>query len=255
MSENDAGPGTTTVLPPAPPSAPPATGVGAPPPQPPRRRVPVWVIVAIALAAAAIGGTAVYLKMSADARAQSERFAELAALQPRTGEAATSSPAAAATATPRTTRPATRSVVPTAPAKPVPVPKPVTIKQLAIVKQVTWSSSKGYRVVADYVQMLTGQAAADAASAAGQESPPPNGYFMLNESPKLRTLAIAPQAPVIVLGWGGTDATAPTRIPLGQFMDVMPGGTNPQAQWTDGYYWLTLKNGTTVTRIQQLYLP
>lgn len=261
MSDLDSGPGTTTVLPPAPPAAPPATGVGAPPPPGGKRRIPVWVIVAVALAAAALAGTAVYLASAGSARQSASRIAELeqakAALEKSTAELASQTAAATSPPPPSTTTttgatPPGGTTTPTVPPKP---PKVVTVKQLAIVKKVTWSSSKGYQLVADYVQLLTGKAAADAAAAAGQESPPPNDYFILNSSPKLRTLAVPKSCPVIVLGWGGTDATKPTTVPLGQFMDIMPGGVNPQQQWIDGYYWLTVKNGTSITRIQQLYVP
>lgn len=256
MSDSSQGPGTTTVMPPAPPGAPPSTGVAAPPPpSSPRFGVPVWVIVAVALAVAAVSGTAVFLWQQSLLAAESSRLAELETtktdLQSKIADLQTQ--ISSATATP--------AVFPTGtpPPTPTPVtPKPPTgaaTKQLALVKKVTWSSAKGYQITADYVQMLTGKAAADAAATAGQESPPPNDYFILNSSTKLRTLALPKATPVYVLGWSGAGATTKTKIPVGQFMDIMPRGVSPQPQWENAYYWLTVKNGTTITRIDQQYLP
>jgi hypothetical protein len=119
----------------------------------------------------------------------------------------------------------------------------------------TWSASKGYRITADYVQILTGKAAADAATAAGQESPPPNDYFIVNQSAKLRTFSVPKTASITVLGWAGADATAKHALTVGQFMDVMPGGTNPQDQYVHAYYYLTVKSGTTVTGVEMIYFP
>jgi len=120
----------------------------------------------------------------------------------------------------------------TAPATTTPPPAaPASTKQPARVTHMTWSASKGYRITADYVQILTGQAAADAASAAGEESPPPNDYFIANTSAKLRTFSLPKSTPITMLGWAGADATAKHRISAGQFMDVMPGGVNPQEEY------------------------
>lgn len=256
MSDSSQGPGTTTVMPPAPPGAPPATGVAAPPPPPSRGSgVPIWVIVAVALALAAVAGTAVFLWQQSLLAAETSRLAELETtktdlegkISDLEKQIASATAAAADTATP--TVPATSTST-----KPKP-PAVATAKQLTLVKKVTWSAKKGYQVTADYVQMLTGKAAADAATAAGQESPPPNDYFILNSSTKLRTLSLPKTSPVYVLGWSGAGATTKTKIPVGQFMDIMPGGVSPQPQWENAYFWLTVKNGTTITRIDQQYLP
>jgi hypothetical protein len=51
-----AGPGTTTVLPPAGPGAPPITGT-ATGPEPPRRGVPLWVFIVSLIAVAVVVGT------------------------------------------------------------------------------------------------------------------------------------------------------------------------------------------------------
>jgi hypothetical protein len=148
-----------------------------------------------------------------------------------------------------TTVPATSTV----PATTTPVP--ATVKEPCLVTNVTWSASKGYRITVDYVQILTGQAAADAATAAGEESPPPNDYFIVNSSHKLRTFSLPKTATVTVLGWGGTDATAKTKIAVGQFMDIMPGGVDPQGDYSTPYYYVTVKAGTTVTKVEMIFFP
>ena len=257
MSDSPNDPGTTSVMSPAGPGTPPtAVGTSTPPP-PPGGGIPVWVIVVVALAIAAIAGTGVFMWRQSLIAQEAERLASLQADRAQLDakiaalEAQIASATAVATATTSVT--ATEPAPATAP-KP-PAPAPTYAKELALVKQVTWSSSKGYRVTADYVQMLTGKAAADAAAAAGEESPPPNDYFILNSSAKLRTLLLPKGTPVYVLGWAGAGATTKTKIAVGQFMDIMPGGTNPQHQWEGAYYWLTVKNGTTITKIEQQYLP
>jgi hypothetical protein len=58
-----------------------------------------------------------------------------------------------------------------------------------------------------------------------------------------------------VLGWGGADSTAKKKISVGQFMDIMPGGTNPQSEYVHAYYYVTVKAGTTVTKIEQIFFP
>lgn len=144
----------------------------------------------------------------------------------------------------------------TAPASATPPPAaPASAKQPAGVTHMTWSASKGYRVTVDYVQILTGQAAADAATAAGEESPPPNDYFIANTSAKLRTFSLPKATPITMLGWAGADATAKHKVSVGQFMDVMPGGVNPQEEYADAYYYLTVKNGTTVTKVEMIFFP
>lgn len=207
--------------------------------KPQGRPVPTWVYVAV-FAGVAIVVAAIFL------------FASAAALLP---VSRTTTPTATVSVTPSVTTEPTAPVVTTVTVEPTTPPVPATVREPALVTKVTWSASKGYRITVDYIQILTGKAAADAATAAGEESPPPNDYFILNSSTKLRTFALPKTASVTVLGWGGTDATAKKKISVGQFMDIMPGGTNPQGEWVDGRYYVTVKAGTTVTKIEQIFFP
>lgn len=211
-----------------------------------------WVLVAAA-AAAIIAGLGVYLLVGGGTGATAASLQELkasnAALEQQVADLnakVTSAEAslAAATATLGSSSPGGSEEPAT----------PATEKQFTYIKKVTWSAAKGYELTADYAQLLTGKAAADAATAHGDESPPPNDYYILNDNPKLRTFPLAKTASVIVLGWGGTDATARKTIPVGQFMDVMPGGVNPQDQWVRAPYYITITGGT-ITKVEQYYIP
>jgi hypothetical protein len=109
--------------------------------------------------------------------------------------------------------------------------------------------------VADYAQFLTGQAAADAAEAAGDESPPPNDYYVVNANPRLRTLPLA--ATVIVRlttepGVGPLDGGYASSVT--ELSKILASDTEETASLRANGYWLTLVNGV-VTRIEEQYTP
>ena len=209
--------------------------------QPQGRPVPIWVFivtfVVVAVAAGTIGWFVANLRPTPVVVGPSP--------------AATSTVEASSTVQIETS--ATPSASSTVPATTTPVP--ATVREPCLVTTVTWSASKGYRITVDYVQILTGQAAADAATAAGEESPPPNDYFIVNSNTKLRTFSLPSNASVTVLGWGGADATSKKKIPVGQFMDIMPSGVNPQDDYSTSYYYVTVKAGTTVTKVEMIFFP
>jgi hypothetical protein len=211
--------------------------------QPRGRGVPVWVYVVVFLGIALIVGVIAVVAGTA-------LFLLPVTRSVSTGATATVSVTPVPTAT---VEPTATPLVTTPTVTPTATPK--TVRETALVTKITWSASKGYRITVDYIQILTGKAAADAATAAGEESPPPNDYFVLNSSKKLRTFALPKTASITVLGWAGADATAKKKLSVGQFMDVMPGGTNPQDDWASGRYHVTVKNGTTVTKIEQIFFP
>jgi hypothetical protein len=170
--------------------------------------------------------------------------------------APTPAPTATSTVTPSATVEPTPSVVVTTPATvTTPTSTPSIVKEPALVTNVGGSAAKGYTITVDYIQILTGKAAADAATAHGDESPPPNDYYILNDSSKLRTFALPKTASITVLGWAGADATVKKKLSVGQFMDVMPGGANPQEEWSQARYYLTVKDGTTVTKVEEIFFP
>jgi hypothetical protein len=105
----------------------------------------------------------------------------------------------------------------------------------------------------DYVQFLTGGEAADAAAAHGDESPPPNDYYVVNDNPKIREFPIQPGIPVtVVTNNDGTSDAAGHTIPLSQWIAALSG---PHALAFKGsLYWVTITNGT-VTNIEAQYAP
>jgi hypothetical protein len=211
----------------------------------PHHGVPVFVFVAALLVVAIVTGSVVW---AVRVRTAGPAPVSQPVLLPPTSTVSVA-PTSPASAVP------TASAAPTA-ATPTPPPLPTPASGVfpAIITHMSWSAKSGYRIVADYVQVLTGEAAADAATAHGDESPPPNDYYILNESAKLRTLALAKTPSITVLGWEGADSTAKQLLSAGQFFDVMPGGANTQEPWSTAYYHLTVKSGT-ITRIEQIYFP
>jgi hypothetical protein len=229
--------GTTTVMPPAGPGGPPHTRTSSGGRSPRGGGgVPVWVFVVAVLAVALLVGSVVWVMRG-----------------PQPGPVAETTSTVTPTVTVETTPSAATTT--TLPATSTPKPKPVVaVKEPSLIKKVSGSSSSGYKITVDYVQILNGKAAADAATAAGQESPPPNDYFIENTSKKLRTFTLPKNTPITVLGWGGADATAKKNISVSQFMAVMTSGTNTDSQWADAYYYVTTR-GANVTKIAQIFFP
>jgi hypothetical protein len=97
----------------------------------------------------------------------------------------------------------------------------------------------------DLVQWLTGEAAKVAFQQAnpGETDSPPNDYFVVNNNPRLRTFAVAPDVVVIVTPGGDPNDT--DQIALAEF-----GGYARR----DALFWLTIKGGV-ITRIEQQWVP
>ena len=105
-------------------------------------------------------------------------------------------------------------------------------------------------VTIDVVQFFLGKAAA---AAAAQDHaivvPPPNDVWIRNESPLLRTLKVAPTAPITV-----NDLSAPIT---GSATKNFPVSLTRLAALPDlgsGIFWLTVRRGI-VTQIAEQYLP
>jgi hypothetical protein len=198
----------------------------------------MWVFVATFIGVAILAGAVGW-------------FIANSAPAPKPGPIATTT----STVEPTKTVETSATIPSTATVEPTKTPTPVTVKELCIVTHMSWTPEKNYQITVDYVQMLTGKAAADRATADGQESPPPNDYYLVNDNAKLRTFSIPKATPVYILGWGGTDATVKSKRTVDDFLDIMPGGVNPQTEWVNGYYWVTVKAGKTVTKVEQQYFP
>jgi hypothetical protein len=102
----------------------------------------------------------------------------------------------------------------------------------------------------DLIQFFTGEAATKAAAEDGEESPPPNDYYIRNVNPRLRTLPVAADATITVnvLAAGSTgSSTKDVSVTLAKLATYFPNsGTSP--------FWITVAQGQ-VTKIAQQYLP
>ena len=101
--------------------------------------------------------------------------------------------------------------------------------------------------------MLSGDDAATAATAHGDESPPPNDYYIVNDNPKLRDFTVSKTAKVVFWTWPGRVAEA-TPKSVSTLLDVFS-GSDPDLRGVRGApYWLTV-SGSTITKIEEQYLP
>jgi hypothetical protein len=105
----------------------------------------------------------------------------------------------------------------------------------------------GRTVTVDLVQWFTGEAATKAAAEDGEESPPPNDYYVRNVNPRLRTLPIASGARLTLtrqsLGQGG-DATAGVEVDLARLA----------ASGRKHLFWASVQGGR-ILRLEEQYLP
>jgi hypothetical protein len=109
----------------------------------------------------------------------------------------------------------------------------------------------------DLAYFLSGEEANAAYHAAGGTGPVPNDYFVVNDNPRLRTLALAPDARLRLLDWNHCCETffdgdlALFARAIRDQEDVTDGGLiyRGQSQW-----WITVEHGV-VTEIEEQYSP
>jgi hypothetical protein len=107
----------------------------------------------------------------------------------------------------------------------------------------------------DLAYFLQGEEANQAAAEHGDEVPVPNDYYIVNDNPRLRTLAIARDAEVWVIDW--TDCCDLVQGETQPFVDAF--ATKHHAwdalyQGSEAPYWLTVEGGVVV-KIEVQYLP
>ena len=103
----------------------------------------------------------------------------------------------------------------------------------------------------DRAVLLTGKAADDASAAHGGESPVPNDYYIQNDNPRLREVAIADQVKVI----GSqqlTGSQGPKPTSLKALLTYVDNG-GPQVAHTP--FHLTYNANGLVVRVQEQYIP
>ncbi|MGZ5351548.1 MAG: hypothetical protein ACXWXQ_02005 [Actinomycetota bacterium] len=113
-------------------------------------------------------------------------------------------------------------------------------------------------LVLDLAYFLTGDAATEVAVEHGDEAPPPNDYYIVNDNERLRTLALSPDLEIALLDWDRCcDETF--LVPLGDFAAAIAADDPVTIEGRLFYgrsstYWLTVEDGV-VRRIEEQYLP
>ena len=102
----------------------------------------------------------------------------------------------------------------------------------------------------DLLQFFTGEAAAKAAAEDGEESPPPNDYYIRNVNSRLRTLPVRPDAPItvnVLAAQSTGSSTKDVSVTLDKLASYFPNsGTAP--------FWIPVEQGQ-VAKIAQQFLP
>ncbi len=111
------------------------------------------------------------------------------------------------------------------------------------------------RLSVDFVLFLTGWEAADAAAARGDESPPPNDYYIVNDTPTIREFPVQAGIDVrVVVNPDGTTNTEGYDLPLADWIDAITGPD--AAQYLANAYWLTFTGADdTICAIEAQWVP
>jgi hypothetical protein len=102
----------------------------------------------------------------------------------------------------------------------------------------------------DLIQFFTGDAAAKAAAEDGEESPPPNDYYIRNVNPRLRTLPVKAGAPItvnVLAAQSTGSSTKDVSVTLEKLATYFPNSGTPP-------FWITVEQDQ-VTEMAQQYLP
>jgi len=203
------------------------------------RRVPAWAFAATFVGVAVLAGAVGWLVGNA---------------RPAPVVVAATTPTSTVDASTTATTVTSTTVLTTVTVEATKTPTATTVTNACRFTEVTWPASGPFRITVDYVQVVYGKAAAKAATAAGKPSPPPYGYFIMDSSPKLRTFSVPKTLKVTLLEWSGTGYSK-TKVSMEYFSAIMPGAAKPQDDYAEAYYWVTVQNGKTVTKIEQIPLP
>ncbi len=121
-------------------------------------------------------------------------------------------------------------------------------------------------IVADYVQWLTGDEARAAAIEDGEiadDQELDDGYYIRNQNPRLRTLAVAPDTPIVLYVCYPDTGPCLTResvtLTVFEQLTADPASSINMEGWSwygSGYlpYWLTIAD-SRVVQIEEQYLP
>lgn len=110
-------------------------------------------------------------------------------------------------------------------------------------------------MVFDLAYFLTGDEANEAAEEHGDEVPVPNDYYIVNDNPKLRTLAVAPDVRIWVIDWGNCcDPVEGEVQPFVDAFETKQHAWDAMYQGAESQYWLTVDGGVVV-EIEEQFLP
>jgi hypothetical protein len=113
--------------------------------------------------------------------------------------------------------------------------------------------SAGPELTFDLAYFYTGEEAAQVAADRGDESPPPNDYYIVNDNPKLRTMPIAPDAIVRYVPDG--TCCNPKAGDLDAWSEAVNGTAQtdyPNMRYTG--WWITVRDGA-IERIAMQWVP
>lgn len=206
--------------------------------QPKRPSVPVWVLVVVVAVVALATGSIAWLVAR--------------------GQGATPPPVATGTPTPTVTPTATvvptSSVTPTAPASTPETAPPAasTVRQITYITGISGSSAAGYKIKLDFLSDLSGTKEGEAyAKAHGDEWPPPNDYYYVNPSKKVRTFAISSKVTIRLMSPDGSKKLKATAAQLRAHL--LSGG---EATYSGSkIFYATIVDNKTVTKISQQWVP
>jgi hypothetical protein len=130
------------------------------------------------------------------------------------------------------------------------------IKAMGYIKKVWEQGGKRY-ISIDYAEMLSGQAAIDAAVKAGEIQPGedlPNDYYIRNTNTQERQFEVSGSAAITTSTWDASP-DAPRAITWADFVSLWS-ATPPEAAvyLRDAPWWIE-RDGQTVIRIDEQYLP
>jgi cytoskeletal protein RodZ len=205
-----------------------------------------FVVTAVVVTALVVIGALWAGQRSQLASRQGPTLRPQAEVEERVAETETAGPVG----TPRESKSASSSIQTEHPKKKAPAERS---RQFAFIASLVYG--RPGRMTADYAQFLTGTAAVKAEAKAGDESPPPNDYYIVNDSRNVRRLAVDPSAEVRLNTKPGEGS-----LPDGYASDVetlaryFSADREEWASFKANGYWLTLEDGLVVG-IEEQYAP
>ena len=172
----------------------------------------------------------------------------------RSGEDAAVSTTSPATPSPTSTEGPTPSETPGESSTAEPSPAALDEGRHFVLADEVVASGGGNALILDLGYFLTGDEANEAAAEDGVETPVPDGYYIVNDNPKLRTVPISPDATVRYI-----PADPCCDLVLGDleaWMDAVNGEvmTDMVGEMSNTWWWVAVRDGSIVA-IEQQYLP